>query len=298
MHFFIAASVNQPLLCPSANWTGNASTVLNISTIGNRSYAMFVDINDTVYVASLSTRSVLAWNSSAQVLTRNVTGLSNAAYSIFATSNGDIYADDGASNRTVKKWTRNTTQITLVMNVSDSCYGLFVDGNNNLYCSIQLGHIVIKKTLGNNSNNSVTVAGNGTGMLANHTLKYPQGIFVDNNFTLYVADCSNNRIQVFQQGQLNGTTRVSNGSSVALDCPTGVTLDGNGNMYIVSNSNHRIIRSDLNGNRCLVGCSGSGSSADKLQNPQSMFFDRLGNMFVLDKDNSRVQKFFLTGCSE
>ena len=259
---------------------------------------MFVDTNDTVYVASLRGRSVLVWNSSAQVLTRNITGLSNAAYSIFATSNDDIYADDGALNGTVKKWAINTIVPTSVMNVSNSCYGLFVDNSNNLYCSIQVGHIVIKKTLGNNSNTAVIVAGNGTGMLAPHTLNYPQGIFVDNNFTLYVADCSNNRIQVFKQGQLNGTTRVSNGSSVTLDCPTGVTLDGNGNIYIVANNNHRILRSDLNGTRCLVGCSGSGSSADKLQNPQSMFFDRFGNMFVLDKDNSRVQKFLLTGCSE
>jgi DNA-binding beta-propeller fold protein YncE len=121
----------------------------------------------------------------------------------------------------------------------------------------------------------------------------PQGIFVDSNLNLYVADFSNNRIQFFLAGQLSGTTIAGNGVSISLYGPSGITLDADGYLFTVDCSNSRVVGSGPNGFRCLVGCSGYGSASDQLWNPQGLSFDSYGNMFVTDGSNYRIQKFFL-----
>jgi DNA-binding beta-propeller fold protein YncE len=137
----------------------------------------------------------------------------------------------------------------------------------------------------------IIAAGNGSPGSSSYMLDSPRGIFVNINFDLYVADCNNNRIQLFRTGQSNGTTKVENGM-ISLNCPTGVVLDADNYLFIVDSNNHRIIGSGPNGFRCVAGCSGSnGSSANHLFYPQSMAFDSYGNIFVTDRNNNRIQKF-------
>jgi DNA-binding beta-propeller fold protein YncE len=142
----------------------------------------------------------------------------------------------------------------------------------------------------------ITVAGTGCpGPVAN-MLNHPHGIFVDLNFSLYVADTHNNRIQLFPPDQLNATTVAGFGAIVyfILNRPTGIVLDADRYLYIVDSGNHRIIQSTLDGFRCLVGCSGeSGITSSQLHNPQTMAFDNNGNIFVTDFNNNRIQKFLL-----
>ena len=86
------------------------------------------------------------------------------------------------------------------MIVDAACAGLFVDINNDLYCSIWNRHKVIKTSLNRINNNLTAVAGTGlSGKMAN-MLDNPRGIFVDNNINLYIADCYNDRIQLFKNG--------------------------------------------------------------------------------------------------
>ncbi|CAF3746170.1 unnamed protein product [Adineta steineri] len=126
-------------------------------------------------------------------------------------------------------------------------------------------------------------------------LNSPQGIYVDSNLNLYIADSANNRIQFIQTGQLNGVAVVGNGSSanIILNYPTGIVLDANGYLFIVDSYNHRIVGSSSTGFRCIVGCSGGGSTAFQLSFPQSVAFDSYGNIYVTDRNNSRVQQFAL-----
>ena len=93
--------------------------------------------------------------------------------------------------------------------------------------------------------------------------------------------------------QRNGITAAGYGSvklTIELDRPTGVILDGDQHLFIADQANHRIIGSDENGFRCIFGCSGQGSTNDKLSGPISMSFDSYGNIYVTDRDNHRVQK--------
>jgi hypothetical protein len=148
--------------------------------------------------------------------------------------------------------------------------------------------------LDDQSNITTIVAGTGVQGSTSNMLYLPRGIFVDINFDLYVADCYNNRIQLFSLGQLNATTIAGNESTsptITLYHPSGIVLDGDNYLFIVDQGNNRIVGSGPNGFRCLVGCSGSGSASDQLNNPWSLSFDSYGNMFVTDQSNNRIQKF-------
>ncbi|CAF4031138.1 unnamed protein product [Adineta steineri] len=137
-------------------------------------------------------------------------------------------------------------------------------------------------------------AGTGNEGFYSDELDGPGGIFVDVNFDLYVADCGNDRIQLFQLGESNGITVAGSESiksTIELYYPTGITLDAEKYLYIVDNNNHRIVGSSLNGFQCLVGCYGMGSPSNQLNSPLSFSFDRSGNMFITDTSNSRIQKF-------
>jgi hypothetical protein len=123
------------------------------------------------------------------------------------------------------------------------------------------------------------------------------------NFDLYVADCYNNRIQLFQSGEFNGKTVAGNKSSnptISLSNPTGIVLDAYKYLFIVDSWNCRIVGSGPNGFRCLIGCDGWGSQSNPLSYPWSLSFDRYGNMFVTDRNNNRIQKYLFneSSCSK
>jgi hypothetical protein len=162
-------------------------------------------------------------------------------------------------------------------------------------------HQVVKRSLKDPEMTSVIVAaGTGSQGPVFNELNSPRGIFVDVNFDLYVADCFNHRVQLFQSGESNGITVAGSTSpnpTINLNYPTGIVLDAEKYLFIVDSGNNRIVRSSLNGFRCLVGCYGQGSQSNRLNGPISLSFDRSGNMFVADQWNSRIQKFqYLESC--
>jgi hypothetical protein len=292
----LAVSYNQPKFCSNALWEPNATTFTNNTTVLSEPYGIFVDTNDTVYVPDRENGRILLWfNGSNNVTTTILDGV-NLTFSLFVTIHGDIYVDNGYLNKTVDKWIWNANTSVIAMHVSGTCYDLFVDINDTLYCSMADFHQVVATSLNSNLNTTKIVAGTGCPGLTQNMLYNPQGIFVHINLSLYVADCGNDRIQVFQYEQLNAITIVGNGApdNIGLDCPSGVVLDANNYLFIVDQYNNRIVGSEANGFRCLAGCSGiAGSASNQLYNPQSMAFDSHGNMFVTDRNNNRIQKFIL-----
>ncbi|CAF1198947.1 unnamed protein product [Adineta ricciae] len=143
---------------------------------------------------------------------------------------------------------------------------------------------------------ATVAAGNGTRGSAANQLNDIRWIYVDGNFDLYVTDSGNHGVQQFKSGKQNGVTRVRNGSStytIPLTGPTEVVLDSENYLFIVDHCNHRIVGSNQNGFRCLVGCSGRCSQAHQLSDPYGLSFDRDGNIFVSDRSNRRIQKFSL-----
>ncbi|CAF1418424.1 unnamed protein product [Adineta steineri] len=288
-------SFNQPKFCPTAAWNFNGITFANQSIVGQYPIAIFVSTNNTIYVANKEASRILMWHEETVNPTKIISGSFTGPRSLFVTSNGDIYTDDGVKNGRVQKWIADTDTFVTVMNVSSRCYSLFVDINDTLYCSMPDYNQVVKRSL----NASVTAsnriaAGTGVYGSASNQVGGPRGIFVDVNLDLYVTDCLNDRVQLFQSGESNGSTVAGRGSlnpTIILDCPSGLILDAQKYLFIVDNNNHRIVGSGVNGFRCLVGCYGEGSQSNQLDSPFSLSFDRSGNMFVTDQSNHRIQKF-------
>ncbi|CAF0779514.1 unnamed protein product [Adineta steineri] len=290
-----ALSFNQLKFCPTTIWNSKGITLADRSIAGEYPGAIFVSTNNTIYVANQENKSIVMWQEGSLNPTQIIPGNFTKPSSLFVTSNGDIYVDDGFENGRVQKWMIETSTFVVVMNVNSSCWGLFVDINDTLYCSMNRHHQVVKRSLNDPAMTSNRIAA-GTGIegSASNQLYSPGGIFVDVNLDLYVADCRNNRVQLFQSGELNGITVAGSKSenpTLTLFDPSGIILDAEKYLFIVDQYNHRIVGSGLNGFRCLVGCYGSGPHSNQLFYPFSLSFDRSGNMLVIDQGNTRIQKF-------
>lgn len=293
----LAVSYNQPKLSPCATWNSDAITVSTSSTLGSYPKTVFVSITNTIYVTASASGHLFIWSSGSNFSTPIVANNLNDAYGLFVTVNGEIYVDNNNNgNRQVSKLSSNATNKVLVMNVTSRCFSLFVDIYGGLYCSLDLENKVIRRSMMNGSYNIETIAGNGNAGSEAHMLRWPNGIFVDKNLKLYVADYGNHRIQLFQPGQINATTLIGTGApnTITLNGPIGIVLDADGYLFIADYENHRIIRSGPFGCHCLFGCSNIvGSTSYQLNHPHSLSFDSDGNLFVADFDNHRIQKILL-----
>nr|ACD54717.1 NHL repeat containing protein-like protein [Adineta vaga] len=290
----LATSTNQPNLSTTAVWDRNGITIANRSIVGDYPRVIFVDINNTIYVTNQG--KILIWHNDSINPTKIMPVNFSSSMGLFVTLNGNIYVNDGLFSGQVKRWTLKTNTSDIVMNVYSSCYSLFVDINDNLYCSIHMYNRVVKRDLTSSSMETITVAGTGRPGYESNELENPRGIFVDTNFDLYVADCFNNRVQLFQLGETNAITVAGQGSvdsALVLYCPNDIILDSDKYLWILEQTNFRIVREGPYGFRCIIGCYRQGSQSNRLDSSFTFGMNGFGNIFVADVGNHRVQKFQL-----
>jgi tripartite motif-containing protein 71 len=70
----------------------------------------------------------------------------------------------------------------------------------------------------------------------------PKGVAFDATGRLYVADCGNARVQIFDSAGM-WIARIGTGMGTGnyeFDCPSGVTVDTGGNIYVADSGNHRV----------------------------------------------------------
>ena len=182
IHHILDIPYNQPIFARNASWNPNATTVADQNVVGSNPRSLFVDINNTLYVACQHLHQVKVWYEGNASPSRVLQGDLSFPQSVFATINGDIYVDNGGNRKRIDMWTLHTKQSISVMNVLGECYGLFIDHNDSIYCSLSDHHRVIR-TAKHTRNQSIIIAGNGSAGSTSNTLTYPSGIFVDINFT-------------------------------------------------------------------------------------------------------------------
>ena len=241
---------------------------------------------------------ILVWREGDTTPWRNLSSQGSNPYPVFEASNGDVFARTGntANVSALYKWTGNATVGILVPNTNMACFDLFIDDASRLYCSITYGNIVTRMALNDSTNTSTVVAGNGTAGNTSDLLYLPVGIFVTDNYTLFVTDGLNNRIQRFSPGELSAVTVAGAGApgTAMLAGPWSVVLDALEYMFIVEYFASRIVSQGPHGFRCIAGCSsGNGSASNQLFAPIDLSFDSHGNIFVVDYSNQTCAKVFL-----
>ncbi len=183
-----------------------------------------------------------------------------------------------------------------------------VDGQGSVYIADEGNHRVRKVSPGGTI---TTIAGSGVagfsgdgGPATSANLNYPQGVAVDAQGNVYIADTSNYRVRKVSPG---GTisTFAGGGSSLGdggpataaqLNAPKGVAVDGQGNVYIADTNDNRVREvspggtiSTFAGGGSSLGDGGPATSAE-LGQPSAVAVDGQGNVYIADTDNHRVRK--------
>jgi ABC-type Fe3+ transport system permease subunit/sugar lactone lactonase YvrE len=118
-----------------------------------------------------------------------------------------------------------------------------------------------------------------------------EGLGIDAQDHIYVADSCNHRIQVFSgEGQfLRQYGRAGSGPG-EFSYPYDVRLDATGLQFVCEFGNSRIQILDAH-DRPLEILGGPGGAPGQFSNPWSIALDSKGNLYVADALNNRVQKF-------
>jgi sugar lactone lactonase YvrE len=294
---------------PNAKWQQNGLTVAGGKGQGNginqlyNPLGLYVDDDQTVYVADLENHRIVEWKwgaMSGQVVAGG-NGSGNGAhqlsipYDVIVDKERDSLIICDYSNSRVVRWPRRNgaSGETIISNID--CVGLTMDENGSLYITDWEKHEVRRYRRGE-SEGTVVAGGNGSGNRLNQ-LSGPRYIFVDRDHSVYVSDFGNHRVMKWVegaeegivvaggQGQGNGLTQLAN--------PSGVVADQLGTVYVVDWGNNRIMRwvkGAIQGS-VIVGGNGEGGQSNQLLRLERLSFDRHGNLYVVDYGNHRVQKF-------
>lgn len=192
-------------------------------------------------------------------------------------------------------------------------WGVAMDGAGNLYIADTGNHVVreIEGTTGVIG----TVAGTGMagdggdgGPADQAALNQPQGVSLDANGNLYIADTHNHRIRKVNSAGII-TTVAGNGmagnigdhgaaTTAELNLPFAVTFDASGNMFIPDSGNNVVRRVDTSGIiTTFAGTGAAGYTGDNgpaaaatLFSPSGVAADAGGNVYIADTKNSCIRK--------
>ncbi|CAF1504263.1 unnamed protein product, partial [Rotaria sordida] len=294
---------------PNAKWIQNGLTVAGGIGSGNGinqlsfPYGLFVDDNQTIYIADTSNQRIVEWKygaTSGQVVAggngqgNGVNQLDTPVDVIVDKEKDSLIICDYANNRVVR-WPRQngTSGETIISNIS--CIALTMDENGSLYVVDAGKHEVRRYQIGD-TEGIVVAGGNGYGNRLDQ-LSTPSYVFVDRDHSVYVSDKLNNRVMQWKDGAKEGIvvagSQGQRNSLSQLYYPEGVVVDQLGTVYVVDGWNYRIMRWPKGATQgsVIAGGNDRGGQSNQFYYPIGLSFDRHGNLYVADQWNHRVQKF-------
>jgi len=230
-----------------------------------------VDASYNVYVADLGNQVI-----------RKISGTG------VVTTLAGIGGVPGAANGAAASATFNGP-VAVAVDASGNVY--VADQNNNMIREISVAGAV------------TTLAGSGSPGFVNGTgtsasFNSPNGVAVDGNGNVYVADLINRAIRKITPAGVV-TTFAGNGTgSVTFGAPSGVAVDGNNNIYVTDENTNLItmltpagVATTVSGNSTAGLVNGIGTAAS-FSFPTGVWVDYSGNIFIADRGNNVIRKIF------
>ncbi len=212
--------------------SNSSSNAVTVAAIGiNGSIGVFLD-QGSIYVSDEGNNSIVKFSSGSDSATAGLTvaggnSRGNSPYQLnqpnnmYLDSTGNIYVADYYNNR-IQKFAAGSNSLTAGTTVAggngpgnaanqlNGPVGVYLDKAGNIYVSDEINNRIQKFPPNSDSTtNGVTIVGDTIGGSGRYQLSYPNGIFVDNNGAIYIADGGNNRIQKWSPA----TTGISDISS-------------------------------------------------------------------------------------
>jgi len=250
---------------------------------------------------------------------------------IAADGNGNLYIGD-ANNHCIRKIVVTTGAVTTFAAPGgkpgsrngtgtsarfDHPEGVAVDEARNVFVADTANSTVRKVTVAGVSTTfagdpSATGVANGIGSAA--LFQNPEGVTVDENGNVYVADTGNHTIRKITPDRLVTTLAGSAGNDGSTDSPsgpgsaarfhfpTGLALDSDGNLFVADTGNSTIRKitsagavSTFAGLAGNIGSTNDTGSAARFHSPQGVAVDGDGNVFVADTGNHLIRKITSDG---
>ncbi|CAM4890673.1 unnamed protein product [Rotaria socialis] len=291
----------------NAKWNQTGVTVAGGNGEGNGinqlncPWGLYVDDDQTVYIAEESNHRIMEWKSGAtngKIVAggkRNLVNHLNHPDDVIVDEKRDCLIISDYRNKQVVRWPRQngTRGETIISDIS--CVGLTMDDIGCLYVVDHDNNEVKRYPIGE-SQGTLVAGGNGRGSRLDQ-LSDPYYVFVDRDYSVYVSDNSNHRVMKWEEGATQGILVAGGhgcGSDLTqLDGPLGIVVDNLGTIYVTDRSNHRIMRWPKWSTQGTVIAGGNdlGSQSNQLTYPYGLSFDRQGNLYVADQGNHRIQKF-------
>lgn len=122
-------------------------------------------------------------------------------------------------------------------------------------------------------------------------LNYPNGLAVDENGQIYVADTNNSRIQIFNKdGEFLASWQGNNGGGAGVfSAPMNISLDRNNNLYVTDPITYRIFVLDQEGKVSdIISSVPEGKGTGSFSLPSGVYVDANHRLFVSDTGNRRL----------
>ena len=187
-------------------------------------------------------------------------------------------------------------------------HGVALDNATNLYVADSFNNTIRKVTPAGVVTTLAGTAGSfgtadGTGTAARFW--QPQGVAVDSNGNVYVADSANGTIREIASGAVVATLAGSastgsadgTGNSARFYWPSGAAVDSSGNSYVADTENGTIrtvtsagVVSTLAGSAGNYGTNDGPGSSARFYGPRAVAVDSSGNLYVADTANHTIRK--------
>jgi ABC-type Fe3+ transport system permease subunit/DNA-binding beta-propeller fold protein YncE len=189
-----------------------------------------------------------------------------------------------AQGKLVAQWGKNGTNVSKLQFPR----AVAVNSRGEIYVS-EYGLVERIQRFGHHGTNFIQAFGSpGT---APGQLNRAEGLGIDANDRVFVADSCNHRIQIFSRdGQFLSVFGRAGSAAGELSYPYDVRIDAEGNRFVCEFGNSRVQIFDAQG-RTIEILGGAGAEPGQMNNPWAIALDSRGNLYVADSANHRVQKF-------